>query len=750
MKRLAIAFFYDKDGVVDDYMLLLVAELGKFVDKTVFISNGFLTQESKARLKGVVQDILVRENEGFDVWAYKVALEYVGYETLASYDEIILYNHTVYGPLFPFSEIFSEMGKRTCSFWGITSHKRMEPNPFTGNGILPFHLNSHFIAVRRDMASSDAFRHYWENMPKIGSYRDSILLHEARFVEHFTNLGYAVSVYMDSDQFSSNYPLFEEVDEAIRIRCPILKRRSLFADPVAMDQMAIDLPRALTLITETSNYDIDLIWRNILRQTELRVLHTNAVLFKIFPDSRLQTKRRKYGRIAVCVHIYYIGMLHELFLVCNNIPVPFDFIATTDTDEKKSLIELFISKARNRYKLSLFGARSKINNVVVRVVEKNIGCDTSALLITCRDIIISGNYELVCRLHSKKSIQDTGGRGRYFKHHLFENLANSPGYVANVLDMFFDNPRIGLAIAPAIHVHYSTLGHGWFTNRARTESIAARIGINVSFDSDTPVAPYGGMFWFRPSALRKLFAYPWAWNDFESELSYGDGDLPHSVERIYAYVAQDAGFLTQTIACLHQAEQSYVRLEYKVQKLASLIPAGDFAYKCHVLSKWKEAGHPLEPERPDDSNKASQTIAQLISIAFSRLQRRLKWRRGIIAHVDLINQIALKNARNVSLYRNDCTSIKIVGWAIPTASDEAFDAIAIHLTGDKACVSASAKLLSRSDVADHYGQKNFEKSGMEWECAIELLKAGTYSARVVGSDKSGTDYSTDVGNIFIK
>src|ERR1700680_4354770 len=83
MKRLAIAFFYDKDGVVDDYMLLLVAELGNFVDKTVFISNGVLTQESEIRLKGVVQDILVRENEGFDVWAYKVALEYVGYETLA-------------------------------------------------------------------------------------------------------------------------------------------------------------------------------------------------------------------------------------------------------------------------------------------------------------------------------------------------------------------------------------------------------------------------------------------------------------------------------------------------------------------------------------------------------------------------------------------------------------------------------------------------------------------------------------------
>ena len=118
MRRLAIAFFYNESGIIDDYMLHLVAALGEFVERTVFVSNGPLTRQSETAIKSIAQEILIRENVDFDVGAYQAAIQKIGYDVLANYDEVILCNHTFYGPIFPFSEMLSEMEGRSCDFWG--------------------------------------------------------------------------------------------------------------------------------------------------------------------------------------------------------------------------------------------------------------------------------------------------------------------------------------------------------------------------------------------------------------------------------------------------------------------------------------------------------------------------------------------------------------------------------------------------------------------------------------------------------
>ncbi|KAB2727341.1 rhamnan synthesis F family protein [Brucella anthropi] len=106
-KRLAIAFFFDENHIVDDYMIYLMRHLKPFVDHTIFVSNGPLSKDSEIALDDVAEEIILRKNEGFDVWAYKAGLEHIGYDRLKEYDEVLLYNHTFYGPIFPFSEMCS-------------------------------------------------------------------------------------------------------------------------------------------------------------------------------------------------------------------------------------------------------------------------------------------------------------------------------------------------------------------------------------------------------------------------------------------------------------------------------------------------------------------------------------------------------------------------------------------------------------------------------------------------------------------
>lgn len=578
MRRLCIFSFYDANGIIDDYVIHFLRQIRHHVERILFYSNGPLARDAEVSLRELVHEVILRPNEGFDVLAYKEGLQRIDFDREGQYDETLMVNHTCYGPIFPFDELFSAMSQRRCDFWGVTAHMELTPNPFTGTGTLPYHLNSNFIVVRKDMLRSRTFRTYWESLGGSLTYEMAVQSHETVFTQHFTKLGYVCECYLDCAKYGSHYPAFIDIDETLRDRSPLLKRRPFFHDPRFLEHYGVDLPRALDIVEKTSDYDQSMIWKNIVRSSELRTLNTNAALTSVLPDVRLkQNAPAPELRVALCVHMFYTDMLEEILALGDTVPGKYDFIATTESEEKKLVIE---AEARKR---------GNIAHVIVRVVEQNRGRDMSSLFITCRDLFLEDRYDVVCRLHTKKTPHLASSRAGGFKRHMFENLLNSRGFTTNVLDMFQDNPWIGVAVPPIIQISYGTLGHAWYDNKARAEDIARQLDLNVRFDSDTPVGAFGGMYWFRPEALRKLFQHPWKWADFEPEPYPLDGSLGHALERLITYVAQDARYTTQQIVSSHLAATNYAMLEYKLQRLSAALPNGDFNYQAGILDEWKRA-----------------------------------------------------------------------------------------------------------------------------------------------------------------
>lgn len=298
MKRLAIYLFFDVDGIVDDYIPYKLSKLKEFVQDIWFVSNSDLTVESRKKIQCHTENIICRENIGFDVWGYKEAIEIIGFDKLESYDEVILLNYTFFAPIFPFSELFSWSEKQDVDFWGITDHAEVKPNPFTGSDVLHKHIQSHFIAIRTSLLRTYEFKFYWENMPEINSYTDSIIYHESRFTHHFHKKGFSYAIYIDSDNFNTDYPTFNEINKTLRARCPILKKRPFFHDPLYHDKECLFLRRDLELIEKESEYDISLIINNVLRLTKPKDLATNLSLLKIF-DSDTEVPVRKNIRVLI-------------------------------------------------------------------------------------------------------------------------------------------------------------------------------------------------------------------------------------------------------------------------------------------------------------------------------------------------------------------------------------------------------------------------------------------------------------------
>lgn len=560
MKRVAFYLFYDEHGVVDDYVPYKLRALREHVSFIFVVSNSPLSPDSRDKLDEVADVVYVRENVGFDVWAYKEAMERFGWDRLAEYDELLLLNYTFFAPIFPFAETFVAMDAADVDFWGMTAHKAIDPNPFPqADGELPMHIQSHWIAVRKTMFTSLEFRSYWETMPMITSYQESILRHEARFTAHFSRAGFRYRVAFPPEDYPADHPIFDNAALMLANRCPLVKRRLFFHEPSYLDRNAILGKRVMEAIV-AAGYPAELIWSNVVRSAEPRTLYTNFSMLEVLSDADDGWRPESPPRIAVIAHIFYDDMVEEMMHYIGAIPVPYDLVVTTTSQEKRESILAQLQA----YELP---------SVDVRVVAQNRGRDMSALLIGAQDVLTSGRYDLICRVHSKKSLQDRYNAATLFKHHMFDNVLGSPGYVASILKLFDAEPTLGIVFPPVVNIGYPTLGHSWFANRPLAERIAADLDVHTHFDAATPLAPYGSMFWCRPEALLKMTGHPWRWTDYPEEpAGYGDGGLSHVQERLIGYVAMDAGYHVRCIINRDWAAINYTFLEYKLQRVSALLP----------------------------------------------------------------------------------------------------------------------------------------------------------------------------------
>lgn len=261
---------------------------------------------------------------------------------------------------------------------------------------------------------------------------------------------------------------------------------------------------------------------------------------------------------AVFIHAFYAEMMPEFWRLIQTLPGnPHLFLTTASPADAGKIIQYLVKQQWPQ------------DQMTVRVVEQNRGRDMSALFITWRDVALGGQFDIALRLHSKKTPQVPQHVGKEFKSHLFDNLVGSRSQTTEILNMMHAQPDIGLIIPPVIHQGFGTLGHAWFNNKAPLLKQAKTLGLDVPFDDDTPVAPYGTMFWFRPDALHKLFSHKWRWQDYNPEPHHVDGGLAHVQERMIGYCAQDRGYRVVQVMGARQAARLYGRIEYKAQLYAA-------------------------------------------------------------------------------------------------------------------------------------------------------------------------------------
>lgn len=537
-KRYGVYVFYDKDGIADEYNYYFIKELKKEVSHVLVICNGDLNEEGRAGFQAVADELIVRPNEGYDITAYKIGIEKINYNADGQYDEILICNSTMFGPFYPFKEMFEAMAAKDLDFWGITNFHEVPFDPFgtVKYGMLPKHIQSFFMVFRKSLTQTTDFTEYWKNMPVITSYEQAIGFHEAIFTKDFADKGYKWDVYANSDDLEGyTYDPLRDFPRMMieKRRCPIIKRRSFFHEYTeALTRSAGEGGReAMEYIQKHTDYDTNMIWDSILRIQNMADVKKRMHLNYVLPSRVLLDKKEPTLKTALVVHVYYDDLAPMCAKYALSMPKDVDIYVTVPDKKKLKIVK------------EAFGI-VKEHKVDFRIVG-NIGRDVAPFLVGCKDLI--DKYDLIAKVHDKKVYQVTPmSIGDTWGSMCFENMIKNETFVRNVISTFENNPYLGM-LTPPVPVHgpyYPTTGKGeWGDNFKVTQELAQELGLKVDLNNmKEPIAPLGSFFWVRTKALKGLFARDWEYKDFPPEPIDIDATVLHAIERIYPFCVQNEGY----------------------------------------------------------------------------------------------------------------------------------------------------------------------------------------------------------------
>ena len=604
MNRGLVYFHFDPHHQVRDYVVAALSSLRPHANHILLVSNSPISEVDRARLATCCDEILPRPNEGLDAGAYRAGLEHLGWERLADFDELILTNHTYYAPLRPWEEVLTRAEDwGDISFWGMTEHAAQRPHPFLARRELPRHLQSHWIAVRRRLLTDPAFREYWEQMPPVSSYRDSIQWHESRFTAHFAELGHTWQVAFPVDRYRSENPAIEEAPALLADGCPLLKRRALFHDPLHQDRQAVVGGELLEAAVE-AGYSEDLILSDVVHTAAARDLIVNAGLTEVVTgcvagDARTDVEANSPAqRPSGCVVVHVPagreaveraeadGLARRL----SSLPAHWRVVVTSPTHLDAADLERVTGRRPIQEDTQEDSTHGE-GGVSFRLVRDLDPRGTIAFLTECDDLWDPGRGgygdevgdgdSLVLRI-TVGAPPGPGTRADDVAHRqALDCLLDSPGYTAGLIDLFSRHPGLGVAVPAAGHIGQAHGGPTWDGLAGAAKALSQRLHLSAELDLLAPVAPVDAMFMARPAALRTLSEGAKELVRLTEQAAAGPEQSAERLRRARAaevlelltvYAAMSSGFHPREVLTAAWAGRLYGALAYKHRLVTADLP----------------------------------------------------------------------------------------------------------------------------------------------------------------------------------
>lgn len=212
IKRIAVFAFYDKNGVVHDYVCTYLRYLKQVADKVIFVADNEANDDQKSRVNNIIDYSIWGKHDEMDFGSYKRGFLYakkIGW--LQQADELIFANDSCFATE-NFNNVFDTMKKRVCDFWGMTFSTQIQP-----------HLQSFFLVFRKKVFASNVFENFINNVCHQNSYWEYITHYELPLKTILEEAGFSSDSFVPNfvpTQCPSRFPV-----TILKYKYPLVKKK---------------------------------------------------------------------------------------------------------------------------------------------------------------------------------------------------------------------------------------------------------------------------------------------------------------------------------------------------------------------------------------------------------------------------------------------------------------------------------------------------------------------------------------------
>lgn len=251
MKRLLLYVHYNKYDELSGHVLYQLEQLRPLFSKLIVISNSQLTKSATSTLKETgVDEVIQRENLGFDFAAWRDGMAHIGFEDLTDYDSVTLMNDTCFGPLWDISDIVEGFEERpNVDFWGMTNFRKTK--------YFDEHLQSYFISFKKHVVDSETFQQFWTSIKTFTDVQDVIDNYETKVTSVLTEAGFRYDAVFNTvseetgDLIHPDFSYYRPIS-TLEHKVPFIKLKA-FTDNEKKGRLLLDY------ITKLSAYPLALI-----------------------------------------------------------------------------------------------------------------------------------------------------------------------------------------------------------------------------------------------------------------------------------------------------------------------------------------------------------------------------------------------------------------------------------------------------------------------------------------------------------
>lgn len=480
VRRLGVFLFWDPDEVVAAYVKMSLATFRPFFDKFVVVVNGQVDLTGQDALANAADEVWYRENVGYDVGGYKYAVERLGFEYIATFDELVLLNYTFYAPLNDIGPTFERMRASDVDFWGLTDFRDTRQN----------FVQSYFIAARSRLLRSEAFAQYWTDMPPIVSIDDSIEHHEKAFTTYFSEKGFSWDVAFPAQEGEFGNVTIASPIAQISDGCPTLKYRAFTFPLESLRHREAPYPaRTLDYIRQHTDYDAAMIVDHLVQTMPPSRFAANLQTLSVAGTVPDRDVAAPLGAIGVFLNIPNLEALERIRTVLDPLTL-------------RGCVAIFLHTSSSAVEQA--AARILAHDDVT--VRKGSAASNVTALFGWADEVDFARFDLVL------SIGDFSGERRVNAWldsraaFYLGNLVADDG-VLDAVSQRFQDSAVDMIMSPASPYLEGVEDIFWKKNQIDARQMAKALGVadSVMEEPSNLHAPHGA-FWMRGRAVSDLLA----------------------------------------------------------------------------------------------------------------------------------------------------------------------------------------------------------------------------------------------------